>query len=145
MALDSVNESLYRTRLKTFESRWGDALKRWTQRAAPLKGKRAVAYHKDWAYLYDWLSLKDAGTLEPKPGLPPTAAHLTDLKARLKSEPASFIILTPYQDVRPAKWLSEQTGARVVVLPYTVGGGHAKDLFSLFDETLAQLLAGTAP
>jgi zinc/manganese transport system substrate-binding protein len=140
-ALDAVNAAHYSARHQAFAQRWQQALKDWQIRAAPLKGVRAVSHHRDWVYLLDWLGMKDAGTLEPKPGVPPTASHLSALKQDLAREPARVVIRTPFQDPRASEWLARETGTRAVMLPYTVGGTPAaKDLFTLFDDTLARLL-----
>jgi zinc/manganese transport system substrate-binding protein len=142
--LDPANAAIYRARYATFAQRWQQAVKDWSARAAPLKGMRVVAHHKDWVYLYEWLGLVDAGALEPKPGVPPTAAHLTNLKQQLARNPARAVIRAPHQDARPSEWLARETGVRAVVLPYTVGGTPAaKDLFTLFDDTIARLLEAT--
>jgi zinc/manganese transport system substrate-binding protein len=113
----------------------------WGMRAASLKGKRVVSHHRNWVYLYDWLGLVDAGTLEPKPGIPPTAGQLAALKQELSQRPAFVVIRTPYEDARASQWLARETGVRAVTLPYTVGGTDAAtDLFTLFDATLTILL-----
>jgi zinc/manganese transport system substrate-binding protein len=144
--LDPANADFYRARHADFAHRWQVAIAGWQQRAQPLRGVRVVAHHRDWVYLYDWLGLEDAGTLEPKPGLPPSAAHLAQLKATLARAPARLVIRTPYQDPRPGEWLAAQTGIPLVVLPYTVGGlPGANDLFGLFEETVGRLLAAVAP
>lgn len=141
-ALDAANAAHYRTRHTAFARRWRAAIVAWETRAAPLRDARVVAHHKDWVYLYDWLGLRAAGTLEPKPGIPPSVAHLAALKQELARVPARAIVRTPYQDPRPGEWLAQQTGVPVVVLPYTVGGSErATDLFRLFDDTLDRLLA----
>ena len=140
-AIDAGNAALYGDRLKQFEARWTEAMVRWEQQAAPLKGVPVVTHHKDWTYLTAWLGLQEVGTLEPNPGVPPSAGHLADLKARLKDRPARLIMRAAYQDERASQWLSEQTGIPAVMLPYTVGGSPAaKDLFSLFDDTVARLV-----
>ena len=47
-----------------------------------------------------------------------------------------------YNDPRPAEWLAERAKIAVVNLPYTVGGTEkARDLFGLFDDTIARLAA----
>jgi zinc/manganese transport system substrate-binding protein len=140
-ALDPAGAAHYRARHAAFARRWAEALRDWSARAAPLKGVRAVTHHRDWVYLFDWLGLEPAGTLEPKPGIPATAPHLTALKAELARAPARLVLRTPYQDPRPGERLARETGARVVVLPYTVGGSDAAgDLFGLFDDTIVRLL-----
>lgn len=139
--IDPANAASYRGRYDEFARRWQAAVQAWTARAAPLRGARLVSHHKDWVYLHDWLGTVDTGTLEPKPGVPPSAAHLAQLKAELERSPAHIVIRTPYQDPRPSEWLAQRAGARAVVLPYTIGGTPgAKDLFTLFDETVRLLL-----
>jgi zinc/manganese transport system substrate-binding protein len=128
-------------RAADFEQRWQSAMARWQQRAAPLRGVRAVSQHQDWVYLYDWLGMVEAGRLEPKPGIPPSAAHLAELKARLAATPARMVLRTGYQDSRPSQWLRQHAGVKAVELPYTVGGDpQATDLFQLMDLTLDRLL-----
>jgi zinc/manganese transport system substrate-binding protein len=139
--LDPANAATYRARHEAFARRWQQAQRDWAARAAPLRGVRVVAHHRDWVYLADWLGLQVVATLEAKPGIPATAAHLAALKEELARTPARFVVRTPYQDPRPAEWLARETGLRVVVLPYTVAGTPAaKDLFALFDDTLTRLL-----
>lgn len=139
--IDPANAAHYRERHARFAERWERALADWTRRAAPLRGMRVVAQHRDWIYLYDWLGLEDAGVLEPKPGLPATAGQLSALSAELARRPARAVIRTPYQDPRPSAWLAQRTGIRQVVLPYTIGGSErARDLPGLFDDTLERLL-----
>lgn len=128
-------------RSSDFLTRWEKSISEWEKRAAPLKGTRAVVHHKDWVYLFDWLGMKEAGALEPKPGLPASPGHLASLKAELEKDPAAVIIRTPYQPERASRWLSRQDDMPTVVLPYTVGGTESADnLFALFDETIARLL-----
>lgn len=139
--LDPPNAAYYRTQHDAFAGRWQQAIQTWSARAAPLKGMRVVAHHRDWIYLYDWLGLVDAGTLEPKPGIPPTATYLARLKQELARNPARVVIRTPHQDARPSEWLEREAGVHAVLLPYTVGGTPAaKDLFALYDDTVTRLL-----
>ena len=140
--LDPANAELYRTRTAAFLARWDAAIRRWEVEAAPLKGLSMVVYHKNMAYLNAWLGLREAGSLEPKPGVPPTTAHLADLVARMQAAPAKVIVYTAYNNSQAAEFLSSRTKIPAVMLPYTVGGSDAaKDLFGLFDDTLARLLA----
>jgi zinc/manganese transport system substrate-binding protein len=63
----------------------------------------------------------------------------------LKSTPAKMVLYSAYQDPKPSEWLASNAGIAVVKVPFTVGGTDAaKDLFGLFDDTIARLLAGAA-
>jgi zinc/manganese transport system substrate-binding protein len=137
-SLDPSGKNQYEQRGADFLRRWREATARWERQAAPLKDVPIITHHKNLTYLARWLGMREIGSLEPKPGLPPTTAHLTGL---LRA-PAKLVVRAAYNDARPAQWLAERAKIPVVVLPYTVGGNdQAKDLFGLFDDTLARLLA----
>ena len=142
--IDPVNSEIYESNLKNFQARWSAALARWEAKAEPLRGKRVITHHKSWAYLENWLGLVEAANLEAIPGLPPTATHLSRLTQQFADGGADVIIRSPYQDERPAEWLSERIGVEAVMLPLTVGGtADADNLFGLFDDILNRLLGAT--
>jgi zinc/manganese transport system substrate-binding protein len=141
-AIDRADSRFFQQRTKSFLERWRQASQRWEQAAAPLKGMAVVVHHKDLSYLIAWLGMRELGSLEPKPGLPPSTASLAELLAKLKSTPAKAVLRAAYNDPRPSEWLAQRAGIAAVMLPYTVGGSEgAKDLFGLYDDTLARLLA----
>ena len=138
--MDPSNAALYQKRLADFSTRWANAMARWKTEAAPLRGRKVVVHHVSWVYLWDWLGIEQIGALEPKPSVPPTSAHLSSLIALTKASNTLAIVRAAYQDPKPADWLSERTGVPAVTLPFTVGGdAQSKDLFGLFDSTIAKL------
>lgn len=141
--LDAANAGFYAARHEDFAARMRAAIARWEKEAAPLRGLRVVAQHKSFSYLFHWLGIEEAGTLEPKPGLEPGAAHLAALLAQVKAQQVKLILRTPYDTPRPGEWLAGRAGIALVTLPFTVGGSErARDLFGLFDDTLARLGEG---
>ena len=144
--VDPSHAAQYAKRGADFSQRWQQAMARWSAQAAPLKGAAVVSQHKAFPYLYDWIGLKEIAVLEPKPGVEPTVSHLQEVQAALKSQPARMVIYAAYQDPKASEWLSRNTGLPAVKLPNTVGGSdRAKDLFGLFDDTVARLLAAAGP
>jgi zinc/manganese transport system substrate-binding protein len=142
--LDASEAAGYAARAGDFAGRWQQAIGRWEKQAGPLKGMAVVVHHKDLSYLIAWLGMREVGALEPKPGLPPTTAHLSELLAGLSREPAQAVIRSAYSDPRAAQWLSERAKIPAIALPYTVGGSdQAQDLFGLFDDSVSRLLAVT--
>jgi zinc/manganese transport system substrate-binding protein len=140
--LDPANAALYQQRLDNFTARWQAAIKGWEAKAAPLKGKKVIVHHSNWVYLLAWLHMTQVGSLEPKPGVPPTSSHLAGLISTAKSEGAYAIVRAAYQDPKASEWLSERTGVPAVQLPSTVGGdAQSKDLFGMMDSTIDKLLA----
>ena len=143
--IDAAHASDYALRLKDFSQRWQQAMQRWAAQAAPLKGVAVVSQHKAFVYLYDWLGMKEVAVLEPKPGVEPTASHLQEVMASLKNVPVRMTLYSAYQDAKPAEWLNRNANVPAVKIPFTVGGTDgAKDLFGLFDDTLARMLAAGA-
>jgi zinc/manganese transport system substrate-binding protein len=139
--IDAVNASYYQARHQDFSARWNAAIRKWSQQAAPLQGVAVVEHHKNMGYLLNWLGMRSVATLEPKPGVEPSAAHLSELVNRLRQQPAKMVLRAAYQDPRASQWLADHAQMPAVVVPFTVGGSDgAKDLFGWFDDTVRRLL-----
>ena len=143
--LDPANAALYHAREKAFLEHWNAAVAKWEQQAAPLRGAPVVVQHKAFTYLIAWLGMKEIAALEPKPGMEPTTAHLSEVLAIVERQPARMVLRAAYQGDRPSQWLAQRAKMKVVTLPFTVGGTDgARDLFGLFDDTVRRLLEGNA-
>lgn len=144
MLLDDTNAATYQQNLKSFQDRWAGLISQWEADAASLKGRKIVVYHNAWAYLVDWLGLEVTATLEPKPGIPPTASHLETVLKQVQGKDVQAILVSPYEDEDAAEWLSGKSNIPVVHMPFTVGGNDkAGSLSALFDETLRLLKQGS--
>jgi zinc/manganese transport system substrate-binding protein len=141
--LDPANAAYYQARYKAFVERWTAAIGRWEREAVPLRGVAVLVQHKGFPYLLDWLGMKEVAALEPKPGVEPTIAHLSEVLETIQRQPVKMVIRAAYQSDRASQWIAERAKINVVALPFTVGGDDAaKDLFSLFDDTIQRLLKG---
>jgi zinc/manganese transport system substrate-binding protein len=141
--LDPANAAYYQQRYRAFAERWTQAVAKWERDAAPLKGTPVLVHHKAFTYLEEWLGLKEVAALEPKPGVEPTTAHLTEVLQTLQRQPAKMVLRAAFQGDRASQWIAERAKIAVVALPFTVGGTDgAKDLYGLYDDTIARLLAG---
>ncbi|MET0856303.1 MAG: zinc ABC transporter substrate-binding protein [Telluria sp.] len=139
--LDPANAGWYQSRQADFAGRWNAAMLKWEKQAAPLRGVAIVEHHKNMEYLMNWLGMRQVGTLEAKPGVEPSAAHLGQLLAQLQRQPAKMVLRAGYQDARPSQWLAERARIPAVLVPFTVGADDkVTDLFSLFDVTVQRLL-----
>lgn len=143
--IDPENAPRYDKNHKDFRQAWNTALQKWqkTRDKLAAAGHKVAVYHNSWAYLLEWLGIQVVASLEPKPGIPPGAGHLDHVLQTIENENASAILIAPYENKKPAQWLSQRTDIPVLELPFTVGGNeNATDLFGLFDNTL-RLLEGT--
>ncbi len=139
--IDTANAAYYRARRGDFEARLVEAIEEWEKRADALRGLRLAANHRSFSYLAAWLDLDIVAHLEPKPGIPPSGAHLARLLEQLAPNAPAAVIRTPYENEKPSAWLSKRLDIADLTLPYTVGGDDGIDtLFDLFEETIAALL-----
>lgn len=141
--LDPANSAHYAQRLQSFRQSWQAAIKRWEAQTAPLRGQSVLVQHRAYPYLLNWLGLKQVAELEAKPGMEPSAAHLAQVLLQLQAKPARMVLRAAYQDGKPSEWIAQRARINAVELPFSVGGtAQAKDLYGLFDDTIARLLAG---
>jgi zinc/manganese transport system substrate-binding protein len=141
--IDPANAAYYQERQADFAKRWNAATLKWEQQAAPLRNVAVVEHHKNMEYLITWLGMRVVGTLEAKPGVEPSAAHLSELLGQLQRQPARLVLRAAYQDARASQWLSERAHVAAVMVPFTVGADDkTPNLFALFDTTVQRLLEG---
>jgi zinc/manganese transport system substrate-binding protein len=139
--IDPDNKAVYAKRYADFERQWAVAIQRWTVQAAPLRGQTVIVHHKSLSYLLDWLGINTLASLEPVPGLPPTASHLNTVLKDSSRQPVLAILRTPYDPSDASEWMASKTRIPSVVVPYTVGGSdQSTDLKALFNHTIELLL-----
>lgn len=120
--LDPSLAGVFRANAKKFTDRLDAKLIEWTAKLAPFKGAIVVSYHKAWSYFAERFGLKMDFFLEPKPGIPPSPAHLADVIAKMKEQHAGVIIVDPYLNRRTAETVARNTDATVVDVAQFPGG-----------------------
>ncbi|HRY29795.1 MAG TPA: metal ABC transporter substrate-binding protein [Elusimicrobiota bacterium] len=147
-SLSPADSAFFRERLGNFEVRLEENLRKWKERMEPFRGARFVSYHRNLPYFADRFGLISVGEVEPKPGIPPTAAHTADLIGRMKAEKVGLIITQPYYEDRSPASIAKQTGATVVVFSMAPSGEPGgSDYFSNMDaniESVRRALAAAA-
>jgi zinc/manganese transport system substrate-binding protein len=133
-AVFEANLAKYLERLAVKEKEWAGA-------AAKLKGIKCVSYHPDSIYFTEFLGLELIGTIEPKPGIPPSAGHTAELINDMKQQGAKVILLEPqYSDKLPNE-IASKAGAKVAKIAVMVGGRpEAKTWIDTVDANIAAVL-----
>jgi zinc/manganese transport system substrate-binding protein len=126
-ALDAADCAIYQANLKKFLEQVDAKIVEWQKQLAPFKGKHVVAYHNSWVYFAKRFGLKIDLFLEPKPGIPPSPAHLASVIAKMKEEKALVIIVDPYLNRRTAETVARSTDASVVDVTQFPGGVKGSD------------------
>jgi zinc/manganese transport system substrate-binding protein len=122
-----------------------DYLGGWMKKMLPLRGTRIVTYHKNWVYFLRLFGLQEVGTVEPKPGIPPSPKHVTGLIKLMREQQIKIIMAANYFDEQKVKTVAGKVGARAVMVPVYVGGvPGVDDYFKLVDYWVDHLLAAAA-
>ncbi len=114
----------------------------WLNRMRPLWGTAFVTYHKNWVYFLKLFGLEEAGTVEPKPGIPPSPKHVNELVTMMKERHIRIILAANYFDEQKIRMVASRVGAEPVIVPIYVGGApEATDYFAMVDLWIERLLA----
>ncbi|HEY9515542.1 MAG TPA: metal ABC transporter substrate-binding protein [Gemmatimonadaceae bacterium] len=139
-ALDPAGAATYSRNEKAFSARLDAAARGWAGDLAAIKGKPVVAWHTSWRYFAEYTHMNIVGFMEPKPGVPPSPAHLAGLIQTMKRTGAKVIIMEPFYDRKVADFVARNTGARVLVLPPSVSGVKGiDDYISLMRHDIAEV------
>jgi ABC-type Zn uptake system ZnuABC Zn-binding protein ZnuA len=113
----------------------------WFGRLAPFAGTKVVADHNIWPYLTHRFRLEVIGFMEPKPGIPPSTAHLQMLVQAMRSQWVQLILASAYYDPRHARFLAQNTGAKVAEMANQVGARPGtEDYLRTVDYNVNQLV-----
>jgi zinc/manganese transport system substrate-binding protein len=113
----------------------------WMKKMLPLRGTPIVTYHKNWVYFVSLFGLEEAGTVEPKPGIPPSPKHVTSLINLMREKNIRIILAVNYFDEQKIKTVASRTNAEAVIVPMYVGGAAGIDsYFELVDYWVDELL-----
>jgi zinc/manganese transport system substrate-binding protein len=99
----------------------------WTKTMEPLKGSKVVVFHPDFIYLLTRFGLVQAGTVEDRPGIPPSPQHLVNLIRQMKEEKIKVILVEPWNDIKLANRVAEEAGAKALVMATAVGAVKGAD------------------
>jgi len=99
----------------------------WMKQMLPLRGKPLVTYHKNWVYFVTLFDLEEAGTVEPKPGIPPSPRHVLELTKRMRTRNIGLILAANYFDEQKIRTVASRVDAEPVIVPLYVGGSEGVD------------------
>jgi len=140
--VDPKSAAIYRGNLAKFNAKVDAKLAEWQGRLAPYRGAKIVTYHNDFIYLANRFNLEVVATLEPKPGISPSPAHLARVIGTMKAKNARVILVQPYQSRRTAETVARQTGAVVLDIPQQPGARpNVSSYFDTMDYMVNALAA----
>lgn len=142
-ALTPGDGAIYRKNAQALVARLTAREQRWQAALAAARGTPVVTYHKSFVYLTGWLGFLETGTLEPKPGIPPNAAHLAALIGDMRARKVPLILQERWYPSNVAEQVAAQTGARLVLIAGMTPEGARYD--DHIDEIVASIGAALTP
>lgn len=139
--VDPAGAATYAANLKKFNTEVDAKTAEWEKAMAGFKGGKIVTYHNDFVYFADRFGLKIVGTLEPKPGIAPSPAHLAEIIGTMKSEDAHVVLVQPYQNRKTAETVARQTGATVLDVSQQPGALKNTDTYIALMDNLVTTVA----
>jgi len=123
--VDGKDAPYFASRLQDFERRLHAAEARWQAKLAPLVGRKVLTRHRTMTYFLDWSGLVSAGELEPRPGVPPSPAHLAEMVGVAQREAVKAILVEDYYDTKSAEVVARHSARRSCRSPATSAASRA--------------------
>ena len=112
----------------------------WLKKAEPFRGKKIIAYHKNWAYFTEIFDLEIVGYIEPKPGIPPSAKHVQHMIQTIENQGIKMMLVASYFEKKSPQSIADKTGIEAVYLPLFVKAlPEINDNFQLVDYWIDQI------
>lgn len=111
-----------------------------------LSGPVVIEYHKEFTYFYDAYGIRSLGSIEEKPGVPPSAGRIAQIGLAAKSEGVKVAMGGEYVPKKTMERFTEISGIPVLKVPTSIQPkGKIKDYVELQNELInafAKALAG---
>ena len=101
-----------------------------------------MTYHPNFIYFADRFGLKLFGTVEPKPGIPPTPRHLAELAEAMKKAGVKVVVYQPYYSADASNELATRRAASRSRLPPKPAACRAPTTSSPSSTSLVSSVAG---
>ena len=138
--LDPANAADYSANAKAFHQKMDASLERWEKELAPYKGVAVLPYHRNFVYFADRFGLRLFGTVEPKPGIPPSPHYVNELAEAMKKAGVKVVLYQPYYDADASNQVAKRAGGVAVEIATEAGGlPGTDDVFSKFDVMVSSV------
>jgi zinc/manganese transport system substrate-binding protein len=141
--MDTPNRERYQKNYQAFKTHWEKNLRTWNKKMKPLEGKKVIQYHKSFDYFLKRYKMELLDTIEPIPGISPTAKHIMGLIGKIKEESSPLLIMHDvYHNQKAAKLISAKTDLKIINVPHDVdalgGADNIENLFKTIIEGLTK-------
>ena len=143
--LDADSAATYTANLQAFDAQLDAKMAEWQALLAPYRGRPIVTYHNYWIYFGARFGFPMELFLEPKPGIPPTPAHLAQVISKMKAGNLKLLTVQPYQNRKTAETVATRTGATILDWPSFPGGKGTEGYVEWIDALVHSIAQGFGP
>lgn len=127
--VDPENKDTYEKNLADYLTKVDEVFARCAKKMEPFAGTKILQYHESWDYFAEAFGLKIVGSLEPKPGLPPSASHLRKMVDTVKKNDVKLVLVEVYYPTKPSDFMEKHTDIQALRLPLFLGGVPEKKTY----------------
>lgn len=138
-SIDPAHAADYEAGAQRFSAQLEARMAEWQKALAPHRGTQVVVYHESWVYFLDWAGYRQAGTLEPKPGIPPKPAHVAELIQRVRGQNIKYVLQESFYPTQLSRLFAQKAGAQLKVLPTMVGAGGTHSYVDMIDMLVREV------
>jgi zinc/manganese transport system substrate-binding protein len=131
LLVDKQHEAYYRHNYDNYLQQLDNMEVSLKKKAVRLKGIHVISYHPDLNYFCNYFGMVITGYLEPKPGIPPNAAHLASLSEKARQDSVKLVLYHQAQDPQLPEKIAERIGAQAVCFANMV---KSRETISTFIE-----------
>lgn len=143
--IDPANRDAYQANLAAFLKRLEASRRVWEQRMERFRGTPIIGYHRTLAYLAEWLGLTQVEFMEPKPGIPPSPAHVARLIAVGRERKVRIVLQETYYPTSTSTFAAQKLGAVLVRFPAGTDAARGQTYLQYIDALVGQLERALQP
>lgn len=136
--VDAANAARYAQNAEVFAAAAQALAASGAEAVRKLPSREIITYHRSWSYFAHAFGLDVVETIEPIPGIPPTARHLQDLVDIIQQRKVPVALEETYFSEEGGEFLRRQTGIRILQAAAscddTSAGSYLAHLQSVLDQ-----------
>ncbi len=129
--LDPANKADYENNFAAFSTEWKKLTLDWAKRLEAVSPVKIIDYHVSWSYFYERFKIEHICTIEPKPGIKPSGAHLSGVISKGKEKKVDCMMAEPFFPQKDIKMVANELKVPFLTVQQTPGGKlkKMKDVF----------------
>ncbi|HBC74282.1 MAG: hypothetical protein A2008_03605 [Candidatus Wallbacteria bacterium GWC2_49_35] len=137
-SLDPAHKADFEKNFAAFSDKWKKLTLGWAKRLDAVRPVKTIDYHVSWSYFYERFKIEHICTIEPKPGIKPSGAHLAGVIAKGKEQKVDCMIAEPFFPQKDINMVANELKVPFFVVQQTPGG-KLKKMEDVFEVLIAFL------